>query len=71
MNEWMILRQMKFDACTVTLYRSMWAMNKWKGETKYNTGETASIELENEKEAWRGFYIECRKALDKESARWD
>lgn len=71
MNEWMILRQMKFDACTVTLYRSTWAMNKWKGETRQNTGETKTREIENEKEAWIRFYTECETVLQNEKARWE
>lgn len=63
MNQWALLKEIKFEDRTVRILKSNVALRVWKGETIYKTGEIVSMELEDETMAWSGFCGECIKGI--------
>ena len=71
MDEWYELKKMAFDRCTITIYRSAWAMRKWMVEANYKDGQIPSqLVFENEGDAWRRFYDAAEIALKWDAEPW-
>lgn len=69
MNDWTELREHRFEDRTVYISRSKWALRKWKVTVEFKVGGKSEKEIEDEKDAWGRFFIECRDALEAEEAR--
>ncbi len=64
MNQWALLKELKFEDRTVRILKSNVALRVWKGETIYKNGEVIAKELDDESMAWAGFCSECVKGIN-------
>lgn len=71
MNEWDVLKSVKMDRCTISIYRSNAALHKWMVEANYQIGESSKLVFTEEKPAYKRYYEALLLAVKWESEVWD